>query len=97
MFLLSECKAPEKNDEVYLGCVVTGSGPLSIAWETKAQKIREHVFFPTKIKNSNNYTMSLYVSVRASELSLPHKCVINMTPKGKEKTFKLPGEYPWTM
>lgn len=34
--------------------------------------------------------MSLYVSVRASELSLPHKCVINMTPKGKEKTFKLP-------
>lgn len=45
----------------------------------------------------SNYTMVLQVSVLASELNLNHTCAINNTPKRKEKAFKLPGEYPWTM
>jgi hypothetical protein len=94
MFLLSECKAPEENEKINLGCLVIGSQPLKISWEPKKSSIVEHVF-PSEMRNGN-YTMVLQVTVLASELNLNHTCTINK-PKRKEKPFKFPGEYPWTM
>ncbi|EDL18544.1 mCG1050613, isoform CRA_b, partial [Mus musculus] len=87
MFLLSECKAPEENEKINLGCLVIGSQPLKISWEPKKSSIVEHVF-PSEMRNGN-YTMVLQVTVLASELNLNHTCTINK-PKRKEKPFKFP-------
>lgn len=88
MFLFSECRAPNQNEHVKLGCMAIGVQPLTLTWEPTFPSI---VF---SVTNKNYYITILQVSVPASDLNLNHICTITNTSKKKSKKFTLPGEYP---
>lgn len=95
MFLFWDCKAPEKNTPVSLGCLVIGAQPWNISWEPVPPSIVKYVS-PAQMKDGT-YTRILWVSVPASGMNLTHKCIVNKAKETKEKPFQLPGEYPWTV